>query len=154
MTPAILCVDCGLRKAGTATFYARELQTAGLALNKVPGRGAKAWLGMLEAIEAVTWRFEDYEMAVVETMQIDGRGAPPADLLELNGIAGCVIGRVKYGVSYTPKQWKGSLPKGVHHKRVLKELTSAERAVLGTLSKQKDVMDAVALGLFHTGRLK
>lgn len=82
---------------------------------------------------------------------------------------------------YTPRQWKGSCPKPQHHARLWERLTDAERAVLGgteTRLRIRDacergalnrwskpgaryygswnghnLLDAVALGAFHIGRI-
>ena len=48
-----------------------------------------------------------------------------------------------------PVQWKGNLPKTVHHERVKKYLEPEE---LKLVPKDHNVLDAVALGLFVLGR--
>lgn len=85
--------------------------------------------------------------------------------------------------AYTPTQWKGSTPKPIHHARLWKVLDDAEKAVLpvdtgariaaavekGALDAWRksgvtyygqsagasvhNLLDAVALGAFHLGRL-
>ena len=144
-----------------AVFTGGQLHAAKLAKNPVAGTGGRAWLGMLTAIEAVGFPFSEYDTVAVETMQIDSRPVPPADLLELNGVAGAVLGAIVYASpnvrrarGYTPKQWKGTIDKETHHRRALKLLTPAERRTLGAGAKQKDIMDAVALGLYELGRMK
>lgn len=151
---SLLALDPGLRKAGVALFdEAGRLGVAALARNSVRGRGGAAWLGMRDAVINACADLPDE--AAIEVMQIDGRGAPPADLLELNGVAGAVLGWVGAGKTYTPKQWKGSVPKDVHHRRAKASLSKDELGVLTRSghAAQKDVLDAVALGLFHLGRL-
>jgi hypothetical protein len=56
---------------------------------------------------------------------------------------------------HLPNEWKGTIPKDVHHRRILPKLHVEERAVLPQLAAKPagDMMDAVALGLFHLGRV-
>ena len=60
---------------------------------------------------------------------------------------------------YRPSEWKGQLPKDVHHNRLGDYLrlfgTAEEKKVWKGISKKKgdhDLRDAVGLGLFHLGR--
>jgi hypothetical protein len=59
-------------------------------------------------------------------------------------------------VCYTPSAWKGQVPKSVHHARILAALSYEEQSRIPKLptSKLHNVLDAVALGLFHVGRVK
>lgn len=98
---------------------------------------------------------------VVERMEWrkgDGRSVP-GDLLRVQavgfGVAGLLGGRV---VSYTPGQWKGSIPKDVHHRRIREALTHEELAILDrtlqTIPRRhrKEALDAVGIGCYHLGR--
>ena len=55
--------------------------------------------------------------------------------------------------------WKGNVPKTVHHRRVLDTLRPAEAALAAHLldplqaAYQDDAADAIAMGLFETGRV-
>lgn len=61
-----------------------------------------------------------------------------------------------------PRDWKGSVPKDVHNERVLKALTTEERAIVFaacdaggkkvSVAKLNNVIDAVGLFLFQVGR--
>ena len=78
---------------------------------------------------------------------------------------GIRVGRAleRYGEGKTtlvlPKTWKGQVPKEVHHARAKTKLTEIELARLArcvgrvAVSKQHNVLDAVALGLWYLGRL-
>lgn len=54
-----------------------------------------------------------------------------------------------------PNEWKGSVPKVIHQKRILAVLSVEERARLPKLLKTKshNMIDAVGIGLYHLGRL-
>lgn len=56
----------------------------------------------------------------------------------------------------TPNEWKGQVPKGVHHARAKGCLTPSELGTLPILpeSKAHNMLDAVALGLWRLGRLR
>ena len=68
------------------------------------------------------------------------------------------IARGETVTGYKPSEWKGNLPKRVHHRRAWAILTAPEKLVLpdrpGVVSYAHDVHDAVALGLTHLGRMK
>lgn len=55
-----------------------------------------------------------------------------------------------------PHEWKGSVKKEIHNARVLEKMTTAERALLPKLpaSKLHNVIDAVGLFLWDTGRMR
>lgn len=60
----------------------------------------------------------------------------------------------------TPAMWKGQVPKPVHHRRIANKLSPQEHLVVSEgmigvpVTKQHNVMDAVGLGLFYTGRTR
>jgi len=56
------------------------------------------------------------------------------------------------GPVYTPGQWKGQVPKPIHHARVRAELSAMEAGNIET-PDDHNTWDAVALWLFTVGRL-
>lgn len=58
---------------------------------------------------------------------------------------GAIVERVK------PSEWKGSVPKNIHHRRILAVLDADEIAIVHGATK--DVLDAVGLGLWKNRRL-
>lgn len=70
--------------------------------------------------------------AVYEIPQADGRAAPIDDLIR-TAVGGAKVAAwlAPEVVEYQPRQWKGSTPKPVHHRRAWAVLTDAERAILG-----------------------
>lgn len=89
-----------------------------------------------------------------------GRGgntkATPDNLIALALSAGRVIGRYEQlgqlVRTVTPNQWKGSVPKAIHHKRIRAALGEDELRLL--VGATGDVIDAVGIGLWELGRLE
>lgn len=83
-----------------------------------------------------------------------------SDLLDLSVTAGCFSSLGDTAKSYTPQEWKGSIPKDKHHPRVAEHFRmfgdSRERNIWNSLIRVKDhnVKDALALSLFVLGRMK
>lgn len=58
--------------------------------------------------------------------------------------------------TFTPAQWKGQVPKNVHHARVMRQLTEAEEAAVKWPADylRHNVLDAIGLGLFGANRCR
>ena len=56
----------------------------------------------------------------------------------------------KWSEKYAPKEWKASVPKAAHHRRILKELHDLEKPKLA--DRGHDTLDAVGIGLFASAR--
>jgi hypothetical protein len=134
-----------------------------------------------------------YHDVVVEIPQGDGRSVPTDDLIRVAVAGARLAERLALGDvrELRPREWKGSVPKPVHHMWMWAELSTQERALLGgskmhhailsacerggaerwrkpgdryyrarelpTVDRRRithDLLDAVALGLYHLGRLK
>lgn len=104
---------------------------------------------------------EDLEL-VVEIPRVypyGGKG-DPNDLIDLAVKAGEIRGRFSWqrSIEAHPATWKGSVPKDVHHRRVLAALSAEEVALLPKTPRSKkydhNMLDAVGLGLWHLGRLR
>ncbi len=95
------------------------------------------------------------EKIVMEKMET--RGAVNADLLDVTwqsciwaGGFGCAV------VAVRPSRWKGSVPKHIHHPRLLEKLSTEELRVLNdhfrtrktSKKEQADFLDAVGIGLW------
>ncbi len=149
----LVAIDTGLRRSGFAVFDDGRLVLGTLVRNpELTARGPRAWDAMTEAVLAA------YPLAadtlVVEIMQYDSRTArgAAADVFELVGVGsrllGAFAGRVGSALAVTPNEWKGgSVPKEVTRARAMKQLSAEEVAAIEDLD-DKDIMDAVCIGLW------
>lgn len=115
-------------------------------------RGPAAWLAMAQA--TILEVPKHVHTLVLEVPQVyRGPRVDPADLIELAGVDGALTSAVlaDKSVGFLPREWKGQVPKEIHHERVLKKLTADELSnmQLPAASLVHNVMDAVALGLFY-----
>lgn len=107
---------------------------------------------------------------VVELPQDYGsnRAVDPNNLISLGYKVGAIVG-VFAGLHYLlehvftqklvhPNEWKGQVPKPIHHDRHLSKLDAREKTVLQAVlkgvpkGKRHDVKDSVCLGLWRVGR--
>ncbi len=148
----LLAIDPGLRGCGAAVFHDGVLFEASYVRSPAKtGNGPKAWRAMAEAVRLFA-QGHLIDALVLEVPQVYTRGkGDPDDLIELAGVDGAILGRLmpvqQYG--YKPREWKGSVPKDIHHARVRKTLTEAERQILensAPASLRHNVLDAIALG--------
>jgi hypothetical protein len=152
----ILCLDPGAT-SGVALFFA----DGGLrAATKCKPAEVLPWtLGKVGGMS------EKISTLVHEKPQIYTRGKSkgnPNKLLGLYAQALEIYAQIPHvrRTEYTPAEWKGQVDKPVHHGRVLATLTPAERASLPTCKVSKtnphgydnNMLDAIGLGLFYTGR--
>ena len=158
---ALVAIDPGLRGTGVAVFVDGALARAVYARNpeKVE-RGPEAWLRMAEAVRDQVIAFPEADLVIeVPQVYVAGRSkGDPDDLLELAGVDGAITALLAPAriASFKPRAWKGQVPKEIHHARVLRKLSPAETAVLEQAdvpaSLRHNVVDAVALGVWHLGR--
>jgi hypothetical protein len=79
----------------------------------------------------------------------------PNDLIQLAVAVGavCALNERKL---YTPRAWKGNLPKSVHHARCVQDILPGELAILHAAVSQEslrhNIFDAAFLGFFVLGR--
>jgi hypothetical protein len=162
-------LDPGLRVAGIAAVDdAGQLVAAGLLKTTGRGRGAEVWASAAAPLRSFLEMLPDADALVFvhEHMQVYQGGqsrADPADLLELTGVAGVAVGVVAElcdgvlpvrFVSVTPRNWKGQVPKHIHHKRLERALDPRGHEVLmdslrGHASNQwHNAWDAVGIALW------
>ena len=63
-----------------------------------------------------------------------------------------ILGRQGFSRTYQPMMWKGNANKEMHQKRTATVLSEDEKRIWDTLGH--DAKDAVAIGLFHLGRIE
>lgn len=164
----MLAIDPGGEKKGAAAAFAVDGHVVAVRrrLHSVPDLGP-------------------VDVVVIERPQLDRRSRHSATgLLEVAWYGAMLAGRCVQAwgcqlVERTPTEWKGALPKPVHHARIWDALTPPERVLLGgtavhgeiLASRERgalarwarpgdtycrgydhDVLDAVGLALFQMGR--
>jgi hypothetical protein len=137
---SIIAIDPGLRCTGVA--YYTPLGDWEASSIRPKGRS------LIERIDQILERIgSDYwDLAVIEKPQVyQGRlqKGDPNDLIDLAVLVGalvCHINATKFLLP-RPQEWKGQVPKEIHHRRIRK-------AVPGLGRQSKDALDAVGLGLY------
>lgn len=103
-------------------------------------------------------------LVAVEAMEAhtSRSGSVLADLVRLSQIGGFVAGVVhpwREPRWLPPSEWKGSVPKAIHHERIRaalepSELSICEKALQTTpAASRKEILDAIGIGLFAAGRI-
>lgn len=149
LVTTLLAVDPGVRALGWALFQYRSLAACGASILKQsdPDRNIalhREAIGYAEegVMERMVWRPNDPK-------------SRPNDLLNVQLIgAAALAGQVRTFRTVTPSEWKGTIPKAIHHKRIRSVLSEAETATLEEAlrgvrkSHHKEVLDAIGIGLF------
>lgn len=151
----LLSVDPGLRACGVALWRDGELLRACAIRGGTEGRGPDVWRSL--AASVVNWveaGLADGESGVVlvETMKVYAQGrADPADLVELAGVSGAIVGRLGWRAEgVRAAEWNGQLPSPIRRNRT-REWVEAQgwnaRVNLDTTARfQQDVWSAVGIG--------
>ena len=151
----LLAVDPGLRVCGIAYYADDALSVCVLVRNpEREARGPMAWMALAEQVRKVlpNWCKPDAVVLEVPQVYVIGKGkGDPADLIELAGVDGAIAAQYPAAkhFGFRPREWKGSVPKDVHHARVLKTLSETDKRLVGEsapASLRHNVLDAVALG--------
>ena len=154
MTAHLVSLDPGLRGCGVAWWnvYGELRHVAYIRNPEKTGDGPRAWTGY----ERVCLWDKRTDYFISEVPQVYRAGASkgdPDDLLQLAGVVGVfsalMSADVRIGVK--PREWKGQVPKDVHHKRLLKELNYLETTMIEEAappSLRHNVLDAVGIGLW------
>jgi len=142
----VLALDPGTR-AGWALFVEGILQEAGTFNDK------SLWDQVADLLQGAE---EGKATVVIEYPQWrKGSPMPPAKLIPLAFRAGELSGLYKregHTVHLVrPTDWKGSVPKKIHQRRIEAVLSEEER---GRLKDNHNAKDAAGIGLYHLGRLR
>lgn len=140
-----------------------------VAIMEADGTLVSAWYSKGDSVNIVRRgsvmydTFTTADLVVIEVPQIYQRSkGDPNDLIDVARMAGAMEyvarnrpdGRPARIEAVRPFQWKGNLPKEVHHKRILAELSKDSLGVLEgsfkTIPKslRHNVMDAVGLAMY------
>jgi len=120
------------------------------------------------ALAGIGWPPFSADIIVIERPQVYPHGgkkqADPNDLISVALFGGRLLQSVARKettiIAIHPRQWKGQVPKEIHNRRVLKQLSSSERIAYahGTKgiapSKVHNVIDAIGIGLWRLGRVR
>ena len=125
-----LAIDPGANECAYAEFDGAELTNAGVT---TPDSGPDFFI-------AVVW----------EIPQGDGRSITVDDAVRVAAAGAELAGRCVSSAGkierFTPRQWKGSLPKAVCHLRMWQALSDTERALLGGEQTAKAIANACNRG--------
>jgi len=141
----VLSVDPGLWKTGCALWTEQGALIRGWTVKrpKDGSDGADGWRRMALAIDV-----DSPAVLVLERMQVDGRTrGKERGMFDLCGVLGAVSMRYKNAqvVCYTPRQWKGTVPKKIMRGRIEGRLTEEERALVDPKATH-DAWDAIGIG--------
>ncbi len=139
---SIMGVDPGLRACGVALYANGHWCTATIRVEehdlarrveKIVERVAAIACGVVDVLV-----IEKPQVYQAERQEVDAN-----DLVNLAVLVGAVLGRVvaKRVLLPLPAQWKGQVPKKIHHRRIRNKTGLDQRM-------SKDALDAVGLALF------
>lgn len=146
----LVAIDPGVKNLAWAQFEGGSLAICGLSSEEHPTAHARA-------VERLCGLCPD--TLVLE--QMVPRDLPnAADLIAVSHTGAYVAGALRPTVLLYPtaQEWKGSVPKRIHHPRIAAKLSEAERAVVAEVAVRvqasllHNVWDAVGLGLWGLRR--
>lgn len=161
----MLSVDPGLHGCGCGVWiYEQNKWVLAFAFFApgISGDGPEAWFGAANSIwEKMCQLGVKPTHIICEIMQVYAKGkSRPSDLLELQGVAGCVVGRfpeAKTRVGCRPGTWKGQVPKAVMAARVEKKVKAAGWwgvvEVPRTKVQLNDIMHGVGVGMYYVEKV-
>jgi hypothetical protein len=150
----LVSLDPGLRGCGVAWWHANgSLAHVAYLRNPVKkGDGPAAWMGYTKGVYH-TLQVEHFISEVPQVYRAGASKGDPDDLIQLAGVVG-VFACLFHATTYTgvkPREWKGQVPKDVHHARLVKTLTPEELAMVEASappSLRHNVLDAVGIGRY------
>ena len=150
----LVSLDPGLRGCGLAYWHEDGRLLAALYLrNPVKkGDGPAAWMGYEAAISMKPGPTH-FISEVPQVYRVGASKGDPDDLIQLAGVVG-VFSALFTATTYLgvkPREWKGQVPKDVHHARLVKTLTPKELAMVKAAappSLRHNVLDAVGIGRY------
>ena len=152
----LVSIDPGLRGCGLA-YWNEDGGLLSVAYVRNPvkiGNGPAAWMGYERTVGSWYTGLTDHFLS--EIPQVYRAGASkgdPDDLIQLAGVVG-VFSALFSATTYTgvkPREWKGQVPKDVHHARLVKTLTPEELTMVEASappSLRHNVLDAVGIGRY------
>jgi len=160
----LLAVDPGLRCVGVALFKDGVLVRAAALRGPATGRGPAVWSALAQDVErwvGMQGTRTTPGTLVVEMMKVQVKGrADPADLIELSGVTGAVVGRLAADCwraeGFEPAAWKGQVPRDIYGARVEGHLRAeglwSRVEVPSRATELNDAMHAAGLGRWYLAR--
>lgn len=150
----VVAVDPGLRACGAAVWDHGTVAWAGAVRGPKSGSGPEVWRELARWLVG-TLRARGYEkpdLLVVEQMKVyvQGKG-DPADLLELQGVAGAIVGAAPSGEvrGVLAREWNGQVPAPIRRQRTrawVESIGALDRVDLNTTARfQQDVWSALGI---------
>jgi hypothetical protein len=154
MSAYLVSLDPGLRGSGVA-WWAEDgsLLFVDYLRNPVKkGDGPAAWVGF-DTLPLYDNRPDYFISEVPQVYRAGASKGDPDDLIQLAGVVGVFssIFRATTHLGVKPREWKGQVPKDVHHARLVKTLTPEEMAMVEASappSLRHNVLDAVGIGRY------
>lgn len=105
---------------------------------------------MAQLIRTYSPTFGVIEKPMVYPLGTRGAGDDPNDLIEVALTVGAVMSVAESTITAYPRDWKGTVPKEIHNKRVLAALTDKDKALIERVPSglRHNVIDAIGLGLW------
>ena len=140
----VMGIDPGAQHAGWCVMDENDIITLGVATGEkdelLPSLGL--WRGQIDVL--VVERMQAYPQSTV----------PVGDLLDVQFTGGFLAGTLAAKTLLTPRprEWKGTIPKDIHHRRIIARLGSHATVRLGQIKKtiRHNAIDAI--GLAQWGR--
>jgi hypothetical protein len=158
----LLAVDPGLRCVGVALFKDGALVRAAALRGPATGRGPAVWSALAQDVErwvGMQGNRTTPGTLVVEMMKVQVKGrADPADLIELAGVTGAIVGRLSSwsAEGFEPSIWKGQVPRDIYGARVEGHLRAeglwSHVEVPSRATELNDAMHAAGLGRWYLAR--
>jgi hypothetical protein len=150
----LVSLDPGLRGCGLAYWNedGKLLATLYVRNPRKTTTGPEAWMGYTDAISMRPGPTH-FISEVPQVYRVGASKGDPDDLIQLAGVVG-VFACLFHATTYTgvkPREWKGQVPKDVHHARLVKTLTPEELAMVEAAappSLRHNVLDAVGIGRY------
>ena len=150
----LVSLDPGLRGCGVAWWHANgSLAHVAYLRNPVKkGDGPAAWMGY-DSVVLYDNRPDYFISEVPQVYRAGASKGDPDDLIQLAGVVGVFAQafRATTHLGVKPREWKGQVPKDVHHARLVKTLTPEELAMVEASappSLRHNVLDAVGIGRY------
>lgn len=139
LSGTVVCVDPGKHALGISVWQNRNFRTG------------EYFRGNRFEMMAQVMGFEP-DLVVCECPLVypHERHADPNDLIQVGLSVGAVVAACEVGVTVYPSQWKGQVPKKIHHARIEPLLTLPMRVAVSRTpqGEQHNLLDAIALGLW------